>query len=1276
MRARDVITAALSILALGALVVVSPSAAPEPPAGGTDAEVMVVPGGTAALLAAARLPASVEPARACLALARELHGGQPAEVPAVSVTTLEPYLRAAGARGESGSDRVPALLPKAVWEQAVFNRTVAPADLAFSILRDRRAALVYVGLFSLDPGTLDYFAAHPALIASLYYGPVGPFGAVAESLTVRAGQVVLPGGAAQAQEWEKLVGAPARDPARFLPALLGRDGGRLAWLFDTLASLDEARLAFALQGGLGRPYDAFGQERWPVDFSLQPFRRPPLDLGLALATIGVDGQGRLAQPRDQRLWNGVFNERGTAAAGDEVSGPWLLRALASVDARERRSRLEALLFAQRVFGTRGDADRSAPALQRLSQAISAFRDHSALMLTFERLGFSDPVEYVNAARTADLLASGLDRYRATLRVAMFEGALAIVARLSDVGTIEGNTARELASALLKLPTTEPAPYGDYLLRWIEGQLLPSLPPAAGGSTADADGRLLDGLAGVGNGGRLPVVEWEDYVYRVDGGAGERSRLRRVRERQGGGDLATLLRLRQLRSRGDADYAIVLADTMARLGLADDRPLFSIGQPPPRVDAKGTPPTRLDARQGGRVDSAGDRLGVLSAELLVSYAYAVAIGDPESPMLLAGDPARTHDFAVGLPDTWAVAHSVRADSQLVLRGSLFGLERALAVPSLRQTMLDAPAVAPKIGEADVQGIAESAVTLSPFHLSDQGRDEVAGVLRRGRERLATAVRNPTDLDALAERAGMEGWRRRLMRLAAAGGVPAVSRYWSLGEVYAVGLAGEVAGAQEWGVAQRPLDGSWQSAMPTRLSMHRLSGRFGAGLAAARITDLHLRVIEWLADSKLPASLAPGVLRAAAWDLSMGTQMADPDDWLAPIQVAQALSPDRLADYVSALTANGPLVPVAPAPSANARGRGAGRSLRILSPTEGAYESGEVSIRASVEPPGQPVDRVAFFTDGRLACTVEQPPFECGWNAGADVRSHLFRVVAYLPGGQRLVQSVRTTGVDYAEPSGVEMVHVTVTVLDNGKFVTGLPREAFRVFEDGVPQPINYFAAETSPLELVVGVDVSGSLGRAIGQLRENVGYFVSSLRPADRVTLTLFNENFFVLAPPSAAPDARMKALDRLASWGSTSLYEALVRSFDLLGKQARRRGLVVFTDGDDTSSRIPQQAVERRSLTSDAVVYVIGQGRAVASSGLKDLCGRLATQSGGRAFFPQQMDELRGVLDVILEEMSHQYLVSYAPPPGKRDGAFRRIRVEVAGGYQVRTRQGYRLTTR
>jgi VWFA-related protein len=351
-----------------------------------------------------------------------------------------------------------------------------------------------------------------------------------------------------------------------------------------------------------------------------------------------------------------------------------------------------------------------------------------------------------------------------------------------------------------------------------------------------------------------------------------------------------------------------------------------------------------------------------------------------------------------------------------------------------------------------------------------------------------------------------------------------------------------------------------------------------------------------------------------------------------------------------------------------------AVRILEPDNGAYVSGEILVRAALEPPDQPVDRLAFFVDGRLVCTVERPPFECSWNGGTGVRAHLFRVVAYLPGGGRLVRIARTKGVEYADAEDVEMVHVTVTVLDgNGQFVRGLPRDAFKVFEDGVAQPINYFAAEASPLELVIAVDISGSMVGAIDRVKENVKSFVSALRPADRVTLVLFNENFFVLTRPSVDLGGRLKALDRLAPWGSTSLYEALVRSFDLLGRQARRRGLVVFTDGDDTSSRIPRAAVERRSETSDAVVYVIGQGRAVQSAGLKELCGRLATTSGGRAFFPGRIEDLRGAFDAILEEMSNQYLLSYAPPSPSRDATFHRIRVQVSGGYQVRARQGYRM---
>ena len=224
MRARSLVRAICFVAVFGVLLIVSPAAAPQAPGVGTDGESMLVPGGTAALLDAAHLPAGIESPRAWLALARALHGRQPVDATGTTVATLEPYLAKAAALGQAGTSRVPALLPHAVWEQAVFGRTVAREDLGFTILRDHRAALLYVGLFSLDADTLGYFADHPSLIASICKGPIGPFAGFAENLTIRSGEVVMAGGAARSLEWEQLVGVPVGDPLRFLPALLARDG--------------------------------------------------------------------------------------------------------------------------------------------------------------------------------------------------------------------------------------------------------------------------------------------------------------------------------------------------------------------------------------------------------------------------------------------------------------------------------------------------------------------------------------------------------------------------------------------------------------------------------------------------------------------------------------------------------------------------------------------------------------------------------------------------------------------------------------------------------------------------------------------------------------------------------------------------------------------------------------------------------------------------------------------------------------------------------------------
>ncbi len=352
-----------------------------------------------------------------------------------------------------------------------------------------------------------------------------------------------------------------------------------------------------------------------------------------------------------------------------------------------------------------------------------------------------------------------------------------------------------------------------------------------------------------------------------------------------------------------------------------------------------------------------------------------------------------------------------------------------------------------------------------------------------------------------------------------------------------------------------------------------------------------------------------------------------------------------------------------------------ALHIQAPAPGSYVSGTVLVQAAVAPEGQAVDRMTFFADGRQVCVVESPPFQCEWNAGTQLREHVFRVVALLPGSQRLTASIRTRGTEYAEAVDVDVVHVTVTVLDGDRYVRGLSRDAFRVFEDNVQQPISHFASENIPLELAVGIDVSGSMTDSIDLVKQNVKRFLSKLRPTDRITLVAFNENFFVLSRPSADLPSRLKAVDRLAPWGMTALHETIVRSFDLLGRQAGRRGLILFTDGDDTCSRVTREAVQRRAESSDAVLFMIGQGRAIESGKLKDFCEWLASHSGGRAFFPRETAELGQTFDQVIEELSSQYLVTYVPPSSKRDDAWHQIRVEVGDGhYAVRARQGYRIT--
>jgi len=351
------------------------------------------------------------------------------------------------------------------------------------------------------------------------------------------------------------------------------------------------------------------------------------------------------------------------------------------------------------------------------------------------------------------------------------------------------------------------------------------------------------------------------------------------------------------------------------------------------------------------------------------------------------------------------------------------------------------------------------------------------------------------------------------------------------------------------------------------------------------------------------------------------------------------------------------------------------LKILSPGEDSYVSGPTLLRASMIP-AEAAASVTFFVDGRQVCALTRPPFECEWDAGPALGEHQVRAVATLTAGGRAVQTIRTKAVSVTEKVNVDVVQVTVTVSDgHGRFVRNLPRTAFRVLEDGKPQGITHFTSEDVPLEIVVGIDISGSMTPAMPKLKKAVKEFLKDVPNQDLVTLLGFNDSIFTLTRKAGDVAERSRAVDRLAPWGSTALYDVILRGVEMLGRQTGRKALIVFTDGEDQGSHATINDVERRLQSSDVTLYMIGQGRGVTLDALKKVMERLANPTGGRALFTDSIDELHDSFADLLDELSNQYLLGYEPINTKHDDVWRKIKVEVDGHHEVRARQGYRATT-
>jgi Ca-activated chloride channel homolog len=351
-----------------------------------------------------------------------------------------------------------------------------------------------------------------------------------------------------------------------------------------------------------------------------------------------------------------------------------------------------------------------------------------------------------------------------------------------------------------------------------------------------------------------------------------------------------------------------------------------------------------------------------------------------------------------------------------------------------------------------------------------------------------------------------------------------------------------------------------------------------------------------------------------------------------------------------------------------------TLHITSPTQDGVVSGLTRLEAMITPQVE-VNSVSFFVDGRLLCATERSPFMCTWDPGTTVRSHHIRVVATLADGTRLVDNVRTKDLGYTERVRTDAVLVPVIVTNGGQFVKGLTKQDFEVLEDGIPQSIASLVSEDAPLDLVLAIDISGSMEHALDDVKAAVKQLLSKLRPGDAATVLGFNDTTFIAAEREKDQKTREEAVDLLTSWGGTALYDATVRAIDLVSKDWGRKGIVIFSDGDDRNSFTQRDRAMARVQASDAMMYTIGFGSGATVPLLRKSLESYAGSTGGRAFFPRHTRDLDEVFAQIISELANQYVLSYSSTNAKQDHTWREIKVHVRKGkFDIRARRGYRAT--
>jgi Ca-activated chloride channel homolog len=264
------------------------------------------------------------------------------------------------------------------------------------------------------------------------------------------------------------------------------------------------------------------------------------------------------------------------------------------------------------------------------------------------------------------------------------------------------------------------------------------------------------------------------------------------------------------------------------------------------------------------------------------------------------------------------------------------------------------------------------------------------------------------------------------------------------------------------------------------------------------------------------------------------------------------------------------------------------------------------------------------------------------------------------------------------AGVETVYLKVSVTDPlNRYVTGLEKEHFHIFEDKIEQSVIHFSQMSAPISVGLVFDVSNSMSdnNNIAKAKNAFKRFMEFGNKEDEYFLVTFNQNTKLVQPFTNDSGDLKSDVALLKSGGSTALYDAVYMGIDHVKRgKNEKKALILITDGEDNSSRYSYSEVCEFAKESDVQIYGIGEEGKLGYG--RGAIQNIVSITGGRAFFPQSFSELDYYVDLIHSELRNQYILGYNPANKIHDGKYRKIKVKLSPPegmpkLMIRARDGY-----